>query len=471
MIMIGDSLLEKIRKGEPEALAHFKDILKVDGVIEQGDVFSLQLAAAEGVLALTGKGKGAAAAKLDIHFGIFEKLSDIRARHVMDGSADLKTAAAKVMEADDAEVAKTWTYDKIMMLALAGPAEDKEGLDEVRQKMIAYIEANNYSPAIQVGLALAKAARGETAPDPEFVRLANKALLNAAKYGDDETRGYAAEAISIAGNESARLGLMNHLLDIVEFGQGEEKQQAVEALLKNYGADEFVKSALHEMGLADGGIKNSIASIAKNGNGLSGEAGSIMALIRTDDERDSAKSDHEFLLESEYPHDYMAQRMYVDLMFKAVETVMGPEPAGEEGQLAYQAALLQLATQGADPGQLGAIFESKNDKHNLRIIMRNVENALLYALNNGRTKEGIEQAAEGLERIGSERVADILERIAERHGTDSERGSVAAKAAERIRDGWLVEVVELEPPAALKRPPAPPRPAQQALSQRPRLVQ
>ncbi len=469
--MIGDSLLERIRKGEPEALAHFKEILKVDGVIEQGDVFALQLAAIEGALAQTGRGKGAAAAKLDIHFSIFEKLSDVRSRHMMEGSADMRAAAAKLMAEDDSEVTKTWTYDKLMMLALAGPASDKEGLDEARQKMISYIESNNYSPVIQVGLALAKIARGEAEANPDFERIANRCLLNAVRYGDSQTSGYAMEAIAIAGDENARLGLMNHLLDVIEFGEGEAKQESIHALLEHFGEDEFVKAALHEMGLANYDIKSGIASIAKAGNGMSERAGRIMADIRNDDERDLARSDREFLLESEYPHDYMAQKMYVELMFKAVDTVMGPEPATKEGEVAYQAALLQLSTQGADPGQLGNLFSTRNDKHNLKIIMRNVENALLYALNNGRTNEALEQAAEGLEKIGSERVADILERIAERHGSDSQKGAIAARTAERVRDSWIVEIVELEPPAALKRPPLPPRPDQQPLSQRPRLSQ
>jgi hypothetical protein len=69
----------------------------------------------------------------------------------------------------------------------------------------------------------------------------------------------------------------------------------------------------------------------------------------------------------------------------------------------------------------------------------------------------MEQAAEGLEKIGSERVADILDRIAARHGKGSETGAIASRTADSIRASWLVEVAEPEP-KQVRLPPQPPKP-------------
>ena len=468
--MIGESLLVSIRKGDPDAIDHFKKILSYDGVIEKDEVFTLQLATVSAALALTGKGKGAADRKLGLYLDIFDKLSSVRTAHLLGGDDGLKAIAGRLMEEGPDETAKAWIYDKLLMLALTGPEGDKEGLTAGRDKLLQYIEGNLYSPVIQVGAMLAKAERGELRLDPEATALAGRCLLNAVKHGSEEASGYAVEAIGLAGDEGSRLGLMNHLLDIVEFGGMDEKQKALGALLKYYNDDEFVGVVLHEMGMENGEIKSNIANAAKSEiPGVSETAGAIMGRIRTDDEREQARSDHEFLLETEYPHEHMAQRLYVELIFRAVATVMGPSPRTAEEAIEHEAALMQLATTGADPRALNNLFTSRNDQHNLKIITRNVENALLYALNNGRSREAMEQAAEGLEKIGSERVADILDRIATRHGNENAAGEIASKTADLIRAGWLVESVDTEP-KQVRLPPKPPG-IPQPLSQRPRLAQ
>jgi hypothetical protein len=454
--MIGNNLLERIRRGEPDAVAHFKEILRLEGVVGTEEVFELQLASVSAALAQTGRGKGAMAAKIDIYYNIFEKLSSIRTAALTEGAAGTKAVAERLAAESEADTARAWLYDKLLMLAMAGPEGDREGLDAPRSAFLKALSDNIYSPAIQVGAALAKAGAGKLQLDDGFIKLANACLLNAVRYCGGEARKYATEAISLHGDAATKAAAAGAIMETVRRGTGEEKREAIGLLLDAMPDEPAVRKALHTLGLGNGEVKAGIAAIAQAMTGASEAAGAIMKGIRTEDERESARADRDTLLETEYQHEYMPQRMYVELVFGAVERVIGPRPGTPKEETEYAIAVMQLATQGADPGQIKGLFASKSDEHNLRMIRRNVENALLFAVNNNYSDETSEQAARGLVKIGSARAADILDRIARRHGSDSRAGVLAAETAQEIRNGWVQEIVE---PKSIRKlpPPLPPK--------------
>ncbi len=444
--MIGSNLYDRIMKGEPEALAHFKDIVRIDDVIDPEEAFSLQLAAVGAALSQTGKGKGAAMAKIDIYFNVFEKLGNIRVKDAVG-----RMAQGVPIDESDADTERTWTYDKLMMLALCGPDKDKEGMSAPHAQLLGRIESNNYSAAIQIGKVLAVAKREGKPLDPQFESLANRCLANAAKFATGETAMYAIEAIGIAGNDEARTTAVNKLIDMVELGPGDGKQAAMGTLLKYFSDDAFARVVIHEIALENAEIRSILASVAKGSDRkAAAAAGSIMADVRTENEVEWMKANKETIL-YDYP-EYSPQRTYLECMFQAIETVMGRHPSTPREMTEYEVALLQLSSSG-NPGQIEALFDSKGDRLNLAKMAKDVENALLYALNNGYSAEVRERAAVGLERIGSERVQDILERIAQRHGEDTEVGSLASDALARIRGRDIMEsAVEIK---AFRKPPTP----------------
>ncbi len=452
--MIGDNLLEKISKGDPEAVAHFKDILRIDGVIGPQEVFPLQLAAVSAALAQTGKGKGSADLKLDIFSDIFERLSSIHADDLISGPADFRSRAEKLSAESPEDVAKVWRYDKLMMLALVGPQGDREGLKAGRERLLEYLEDGLYSPVIQVGLMLAEAARGESRLEPGVADLANRCLVNAARYGRADASMYAMEAIGIAGNEEAKTAAVNRLIDMVESGGSEQKQQALETLLRHFSEDAFAKVVIHELALENAEIRSILSGMARGADRkLSKVAGNMMADVRTENEVEWMKADRETVL-IDYP-EYSPQRLYLECMYQAIGTVMGRYPSTPKERTEYEVALLQLATAG-NPGQIEALFDSKGDRLNLSKMIKDVENALLSALSNGYSPEVRQRAAQGLEKIGSQRIEDILERIAQRHGEDTEAGALASETLSRIRGKSIMETaIEVE---TFRRPPVP-RPA------------
>ncbi|MFN7991854.1 MAG: hypothetical protein U0R44_06905 [Candidatus Micrarchaeia archaeon] len=453
---IGDSLLERIKQGDAGAVAHFKDILKVEGVIEMDEISRLQLAAVSAALAQTGKGKGAADAKLDIYFNVFDKLAGLRTAGLTEGSADLKAAAAKLMAETPEETGRVWTYDKLMMLALSGPQTDQEGLDQRKKRMLELLESNNYSPVIQIGALLARSSRGESRPDDDLVRLSNACLRNAALHGKDDSAWYALEALSAHGDRESRETAKDRLLTILSEGNPEERKAAFGILLEAFSGDGFVSLCVYQICKENAQIRSELADIAKNGKPeIAAAAGSLMAGVRIDDEKETAVADFEFLLETEYIDPTSPQRMYVEFIFDAVKTVYGPLPLTKRQSDDLEIAVKQLSAHGANPGQIEAIFESKSDQFNLRKVMKSVENALLHAFaNNGGSVR--ELAASGLERIGSERVQTVLERIVARN--KNELGSKADDllADIRGREVWDTVVVVPSSRRALERakPPA-----------------
>jgi hypothetical protein len=142
----------------------------------------------------------------------------------------------------------------------------------------------------------------------------------------------------------------------------------------------------------------------------------------------------------------------VELIFNAVETALSPRMDGSG--VDYEAAVRQLATWGADPGEMADLF----DRHGLKLIRRNVENALLHVLSTSQDQAVREDAAAGLRKIGSDRVEIILEKIVERLGEGCPAGALASDTLASIM-GSKVEIFEVRLPAPAKRkPPAqPPR--------------
>ncbi len=209
----------------------------------------------------------------------------------------------------------------------------------------------------------------------------------------------------------------------------------------------FVIEALRNAEGSD--IKAELVAIVKNGFGqqVKDVAGESIRPIRIRTEAEDARADREFLLETVYPDPTTPQRMYVECIFSAVDTVYSGRASETEAAI----ALRQMATFGAQPGEIGSLF----DAHSLKLITRNVENALLHALVNG-NKPHREVAAAGLEKIGSDRVEEILERIVARTGESSEAGALASETLANIRGSKLEVVAVMVRPPSL-RPPPPPR--------------
>lgn len=268
-----------------------------------------------------------------------------------------------------------------------------------------------YAPAISIGAALARISQGEVPGRldkrgrEKFVSLAKDTLFRAIEKGGEDTRKYAAEGL-------------RHL-----------------------------KSPDVRMGLANVARTSSISALKE-------AAGDSIAFIRTNRDLEDAREDREFLLQTGYPDPASPQRLYIECVFSAVETVLGGIGKAPKDDIGMEVAVKQLSAFGACPGEIGGLFEGKNDKHNLRTMMKNVENALLYALTNG-PKRGIrEEAARGLEKIGSDYVEEVLDRIASRCGEDHQTGAIASEALSNIR-GKKTQVFEVAPlpPPRRSQPP------------------
>ncbi len=195
-------------------------------------------------------------------------------------------------------------------------------------------------------------------------------------------------------------------------------------------------------------IKGELVAIVKNGFGqqVKDAAGESIAPMRIREEINSAKADLQFLLEREYPDPTTPQRMYIECIFSAVETVYSGKGRSMETEIAVQ----QLSAFGTRPGQIASLFE----EHSLKLIGRNVENALLHALTSPEPKIR-ESAAAGLEKIGSDRIEGILERIVARCGEASQVGALASEALSVI-SGSKLELIEVKLPPPRQKPPPPP---------------
>jgi len=160
--------------------------------------------------------------------------------------------------------------------------------------------------------------------------------------------------------------------------------------------------------------------------------------IRREDELDRAMADRDFLLETEYPEaggkeKRGEQRGYIQSVYHAVETVLklekGDEPAEDDEDMLI--AMVGLARFIVMPERIAHMFPSENDKQNLQKIAVSVENALLHIFTNGNSWLR-EEAAESLVAVKSERVREILEKIAKRDGAEIDIAFEAQCLLERM---------------------------------------
>jgi hypothetical protein len=198
-----------------------------------------------------------------------------------------------------------------------------------------------------------------------------------------------------------------------------------------------------------------LAKVARTSgiSALKEAAGESIAFIRTNKDLEGARQDREFLLETGYPDPTCPQRMFIECVFSAVEALLGAGGRNPKDEIAMEVAVRQLTAFGANPGEIDGLFEGKNDKHNLGTMMKNVENALFYALTNGPTRQIKEEAARGLEKIGSDYVEEVLDRIVGRCGECHETGAIASEALANIR-GKKVEIFDMTLPAPRSLPNA-----------------
>lgn len=265
--------------------------------------------------------------------------------------------------------------------------------------------AQAYVPAIGIGASLVRINEGNVPAKlgPNYVQLAKNCLFNAMNKGTEDVRKFAAEAL-------------RHIPD------------------------------------AD--VRQALAAVARDGEvpAVKEAAGESVAFIRTGREIDRARKVKQSLLTDGYPDPTSPQQMYVECVFSAVERVLGRRPATAVEKTEFEIAVRQLASSGAEPGEMAAFFDEKS----LQVMRTNVENALIYALTNGPSPRSKEDAAGGLEKIGGDRVEAILDRIVERHGESDHTGRAASDALAGIR-GRALEIYEVSVPAPKNRPPPPPR--------------
>ena len=386
-------------------------------------------------------------------------------------------------------------YDDIIWLGFVS-AENSAAMEEMTK-----------GKAISTGAVLARAEGGQETLDSGFREVARKCLVNALYNGGTWTRFHASEVLSLyfgietpgiaqSALEEAlekgeprdivaaemylrRLGTdaRGAALERLEgmLGRGERIEEAARALrtlgrepkeivegLALSGSTDALKAYLHIYGRNSAdiyslavmagerpGAKLALASLSKSGEDrhIAMLAGRVMSIIRNRDELEGAESDLDFLRnyvlipEEKFP----AERLYVEMVFDSVAKVLNGCGKGEK-----KTAVAVLAASGASPGSLA----DNMDAHTLKLIRRNVENALLHALHSPDTRE---TAARGLERIGSDRVEDLLEKIARREG-QSPVGAVASDTLASVAGKKMEKDIMLaEETVRAPRPPPPPK--------------
>jgi hypothetical protein len=361
-----------------------------------------------------------------------EELGDIR--------KNLGRISSRLNEARDFHIQSAQRYEDLVALAMIGPEAGLAQLGEVEKKAVASVSRNAFRQVISTGAALMKVAQGETS-DGRFAEVAEGCLVNALRFANAEVTVYAAEALSAVGHD-ARDQLSDRIWE------GTMRKDAIEAYITLFKQDKVALYTLVVMAEKSYDVRKELSGIARDtDNAISRLAGQVMAQIRIRDELDSVVQDREFLCDL-LPDSTSPQRAYIECVFDSVERILGGAPT----DLEYQIALKQLSTFGADPGAMKELL----DDHTLKLIKKNVENALLHALATSGFKA---IAAAGLEKIGSDRIEHILERIEARGG---EGAHTASETLERIRGRKVEETMEFIP----QKPPKLP-----AREQKPRLAQ
>ena len=257
-----------------------------------------------------------------------------------------------------------------------------------------------YSPTIATGAAVVR-AQNDTLEIPgfdkeKFLKLAKRGLINVVRNGNPEAQPFAVEALR---NFRDKEGIRAELLAIA--------RERKDPRLMNAIIDSLMQL------------------------GLEGQ----LELVQRD---------KKMLYSTTCQDETLPGRLYIDMMFDAVEKVLlgvgNPEKNDE-----ITIALTQLARSGIKGGPGGDLL----DEASLEVVQKNVEDALLYALISG-DKEQKEKAGEGLASIGGERVVTILSKLVRKEMPSevmSERGKAAKAVLARIYgDVTPKDVVSIPPP-------------------------
>ncbi|MEW6035528.1 MAG: hypothetical protein AB1529_02855 [Candidatus Micrarchaeota archaeon] len=441
-MILGDNLLKRLAEGDREAAAHLRDILRT-GVIEKDDAAGILGHAVQGMARQSARRTEGLLAKFEL-YSIVSELCCIVVPPSGGMEQDLMKAAANVLSVDDRDITTVSLYEDLVALAMNGPEGCYDKVPKQMAQAAKSTAGGSFRQTISTGAAIARAREGSIEVDGTYLEAARVCLLNAMHYGSPETSTYAYEAVSLIPDNKAS----DYLLDAAWGTEGESRAKALGALFAHYGDDTVALYTISILAKENLDVRAEVAQIAKGNEA----AGRIMAGLRHGDELDTARADKEMLLETEYPDPTCPQRTYIEMVFNAVETALSP--AGGGRGVDYETSVKQLATWGADPGGMADLF----DKHSLKLIRRNVENALLHVLATHPDCGVREEAAAGLKKIGSDRVEAVLERIVERLGEGCPAGALASDTLASIR-GSKVEIFEVVLPAPAKRkPPAqPPR--------------
>ena len=280
------------------------------------------------------------------------------------------------------EPRETRIFQDLLVLSYIGPQGDAPELD----KKIMNGVSEQFIQSITERVVL------EAEKDDRYSEIAKRALLRAVKYGNDVTRKYCAMALG------------------------------------SFEDDAHVRDSLSEISRTD------IESVARGA-----DVGLRALQIRENWE--FAEADRITIVETEYQDPKMAQRQYVDSIFRAVTDIYNGQATGTAGIINVKT----LVTQGISP-------LVKIDPHSAKLIRRNVESALIHAFTVG-DQNVRKEAAEGLKKIGSERIANALDDIVrrERNGNAvlSHLGKKAREVAEAIQKTTYGKV--LPPPTVRKQ--------------------
>lgn len=244
---------------------------------------------------------------------------------------------------------------------------------------------NTYGPTIRTGAAvvLVQAGNIETPgfDKDKFLNLAKRALINVVRNGDSAARPFAVEALRVFED---REGIKEELLAIA----GTNKDPKVMKV-----------------------IVESLMELDLEGQ---------LELVR---------KERKLLTGTVYQNDSLPGKLYIEMIFDAVEKVL-VEIRNPEKRDGVMIAITQLAKSGIS----GDDGNEMLDDASLRIVQKNAEDALLYAVIRGDTEQK-EIAMEGLLSIGSQRIMPALKSTLERDeatGTLSIPGRRILKRMKRV---------------------------------------
>ncbi|MEW6721957.1 MAG: hypothetical protein AB1324_01710 [Candidatus Micrarchaeota archaeon] len=199
--MIAKPLMEKIAQGDIESITHFQEILRL-GVIEKDDVPGMLSYVVEGMAKMSEKGEEGVRQKFAL-FSIATQLNlmllpqsdlpkkDMAVRELWDALVK----DGKSRDVSDKDIETVQRYEDLVAVAFNGPEKALGKLPQSMQKAAIVTAENSFRQIISTGAALAKMAKNEIEPDARYVQAAEACLQNAAKYGNEQNRKYAAECL------------------------------------------------------------------------------------------------------------------------------------------------------------------------------------------------------------------------------------------------------------------------------------